>query len=87
MALVQRRPYRVGVVDHVLGWLRSGGFRVDFVWLVFTTAILSGAFLYFAPQSIRNREARIHAAFCLCAVVGFCLFVHWALTTGVLDFG
>ena len=79
--------YHLGMVDRLLGWLRLCGFRIDVVWLVLTTAILGVAFLYFAPQSFRSREARINAAFCLCAVVGFCLFVYRALTTGVLDFG
>jgi hypothetical protein len=74
-------------VDRVLGNLRLGGFRVDVVWLLLSTAMLGLAFLYFVPQSIRNREARINAAFCLCGVIAFCLFVYRALTTGVLDFG
>lgn len=77
----------VGMVDRVLGHLRLGGCRVDVVWLLLSTAILGLAFLYFVSQSIRDREARINAAFCLCAVIGLCLFVYRALTTGVLDFG
>jgi hypothetical protein len=77
----------VGMVDRVLGHLRLGGFRVDVVWLVLSTAMLGLASLYFLSQSIRDREARINVAFCFCGVIGFCLFVYRALTTGVLDFG
>lgn len=77
----------VGVVDRVLGNLRLGGFRVDVVWLVLSTGLLAVAFLYFVSQGIRSREARMNAAFCLCGVVAFCLFIYRALTTGVLDFG
>jgi hypothetical protein len=77
----------VGMVDRVLGYLRLGGFRVDVAWLVLSTVMPGLAFLYFASQSIRDREARINAAFCFFGVVAFCLFVYRALTTGVLDFG
>jgi hypothetical protein len=77
----------VGMVDRVLGHLRLSGFRVDVVWLVLSTSMLGLAFLYFISQFIRDREARINAAFCFFGVVAFCLFVYRALTTGVLDFG
>lgn len=77
----------LGMVDRLLGHLRLGGFRVDVVWLVLSTVTLGLAFLYFISQSIRDREARINAAFCFFGVVAFCLFVYRALTTGVLDFG
>jgi hypothetical protein len=77
----------VGVVDQIIGHLRLGGFRVDVLWLVVSTIFLSVAFLYFASHSLRSREARINAIFCLCGIAGFCLYVYRALTTGVLDFG
>jgi ABC-type transport system involved in cytochrome c biogenesis permease subunit len=77
----------IGMVDQIIGHLRLGGFRVDVLWLVFTTIFLGIAFLYFASHSLRSREARINAIFCLCGIVGFCLYVYRALTTGVLDFG
>lgn len=35
----------VGLVDRILGHLRLGGFRVDVIWLLLSTAILGLAFV------------------------------------------
>jgi hypothetical protein len=77
----------VGWADRLFGQIRFGGFRADFLWIVLSTAALGIAFLYFASQSFRSREARVNAMFCLCGIVAFCLFIYRVLTTGVLDFG
>jgi hypothetical protein len=78
---------QVGWVDRLLGQIRLGGFRADFVWIVLSTLALGIAFIYFAPKASQSREARVNAVFCLCGIIAFCLFIYRAFTTGVLDFG
>jgi hypothetical protein len=76
-----------GIVDKLLGHIRFGGFRADFVWLCLSTVALFLAALFFILRSRTSRDARISAALCAAAVLSFVLYIWHALFSGVLDFG
>jgi hypothetical protein len=76
-----------GVVDHLLGALRLGGFRADFVWLVASTLLIFFALFPFAFEARRSRSARVNALLCVAEILAFCSFVYRVLLSGVLDFG
>ena len=78
---------RVGEVDHLLGALRLGGFRVYCVWLVLSTAGIALSGLIFLPKARSSHAARLNALLSAVEVLAFCSFVYRILTTGVLDFG
>jgi hypothetical protein len=78
---------RAGLADRIFGAFTVGGFRIDFVWFVLSSIFLFFAFFYFIIRGRRNRAAEVNAAFCLVAVLAFCLAVHRILTAGLLYFG
>jgi phosphoglycerol transferase MdoB-like AlkP superfamily enzyme len=80
-------PTTVGVVDHLFGAFRLGGWRADVVWLVLSTAMIALAGLMFMFKTKSSRTARIDVLLCAAEVLAFCSFVYRVLTAGVLDFG
>jgi hypothetical protein len=78
---------RVGVVDHLFGSFRLGGFRADVVWLVLSTVAIAVAGLLSLLKVRNSQTAQINALLCAVEVLAFCSFVYRILTTGVLDFG
>jgi hypothetical protein len=80
-------PDRAGLADRIFGGLTLGGFRIDFAWFVLSSIFLFFAFFYFIVRARRSRAARVNAAFCLAAVLAFCLAVHRILIAGLLYFG
>ena len=51
---------RVGAVDHLLGAFRLGGFRVDVVWLVFSTVAtaLAGLIFLLNAKTVTPHDSR-----------------------------
>jgi hypothetical protein len=79
--------YRPGVVDHLLGGLRLGGFRADAIWLFVSTLFIFVALFPFLIKAKKDRSARINALLCIIEILAFCSFVYRVLTSGVFDFG
>jgi len=76
-----------GGADQLFGTHRLGGFQVDFLWLIFSTAIIFLASFAFLFRIKRSPSARIDVLLCLAEILAFVLFVFRMLTTGLLDFG
>jgi hypothetical protein len=78
---------KLGVVDHLLGGLRLGGFRADFVWLLLSTIAACFALILFLMQASTNRATRINAYLCGLEILAFCSYMNHVVATGVLNFG
>jgi hypothetical protein len=76
-----------GVVDHLLGSIRFGGFRVDVLWLVASTFLVFFALIASLFNARKNRSAQINATLCAIEIFAFCSFVYRIATSGLLDFG
>jgi hypothetical protein len=78
---------RAGLSEELFGWLRFGGFRLDFVWLCFSTVALFGATFLFLADAGKSGTAKVNAAFCIAGVLAFCIYIGYVLLSGVLYFG
>ncbi len=47
----------VGIADKIFNPNHTYGFRVDFLWLIFSTISVACAFLYYLPDFRKNRGA------------------------------
>jgi hypothetical protein len=73
--------------EELFGPLRFGGFRFDFVWLCFSTTALFFAAFFFAALYGESKAARVNAGFCIAGLLAFCIYIFFALFSGVLYFG
>ena len=78
---------RIGLADQLFGQLRIGGFRIDVVWLVLSSAALFFASFYFLNNTRERRTALLNGMFCVAGVLAFIVYVHKLLTSGLLYFG
>jgi len=64
-----------------------GGFRIDFVWLIVSTVLISVVLFV----HLTNRESRFEtvndSVFWFFWIMAFFVYIYRALATGVLDFG
>ena len=78
---------QVGLADQLFGQLRLGGFRIDFIWLLLSSAMLSFASFYFFKSTRKRRTALLNGMFCVAGVLAFIVYIHKILASGLLDFG
>ncbi len=76
-----------GVADHLFGAIRFGGFRADFVWMLFSNLLALVALPLLFVLAHRNPKFKLSAYFCLVELIGFLIYVIHTFTSGVLDFG
>jgi hypothetical protein len=77
-------PEGAGAADRLFGAYIIGVFRADFAWLIFSTAAIFGAVLYFAAKSRNYPTARIDLLLSLAWIVAFIIYIIRSLLTGVL---
>ena len=78
---------QVGLADDLFGQFRVGGFRIDVVWLVISSAALFFACFYFFNNTRERRTALLNGMFCVAGVLAFIAYIHKLLTSGLLWFG
>ena len=71
-----------GWLDSLLNPYRIDGFRIDLVWLVFSTVIIFLAGFHFL-----RRRAIFDAVLCFGWTLAFFCFIYHLIAMGVLDFG
>jgi len=64
-----------------------GGFRADFVWLLFSSIAVFLLFWFFLFSVRESRSAKINAALCAIEIIAFAVFIHHILVSGLLYFG
>lgn len=81
-------PEKSGVADQLFGRFELGGFRIDFVWLAASTAILAILlFLHHRNRSLNAFDPPVDRYLALAAVVGFFVYLARIFATGLVDFG
>ena len=78
---------QVGLADQLFGQLRIGGFRIDLVWLVLSSAVLFFASVHFFNCTAERKPAFLNGMFCVAGVLAFIAYIHKILTSGILWFG
>ena len=73
-----------GLADEVFGRYRVGGFRVDFVWLIASTAVILCSIPYVLRMSKSSPKIKVDSYLCITWLIAFILFVAKALLSGVL---
>jgi hypothetical protein len=78
---------RVGIADQLFGWFRIIGFRIDVVFLVvcFFGCLLATSWLW--DEAKTRAPARLTLFLCILDVLGFLIYAHHLLFSGLLWFG
>ncbi len=77
---------QAGLADEFFGQFTIGGFRIDFVWLVASSAAFLFAGFYFFKSNRESRTARINGILCVIGVLAFVVYMLKLLTSGLLYF-
>ena len=78
---------QAGLADQVFGQFRIGGFRIDLVWIVLSSAVLFFASFHFFNSSGERKATFLNGVFCVAGVLAFIVYIHKILTSGILWFG
>jgi hypothetical protein len=79
---------RIGVADKLFGRFGLGGFRIDFVWLATSTALLVLLLILHArTTSLHFLDRRLDRVLAVMVVVGFIVYMIRIFAAGLVDFG
>lgn len=76
-----------GIADQLFNPNHHFGFRLDFVWLLISTFVISLATVFFIRGIQRDRNARINVVLGLTWLIAFAVYMERSLTSGLLYFG
>jgi hypothetical protein len=76
-----------GFADILFGSIRSGGFRVDFLYVLASGLFAFVMLLVFASEKSRTQHAKFDAWLCTFSSLGTVTYVIYILFSGVLYFG
>jgi hypothetical protein len=79
-------PDRIGVADKLFA-ARTSGFRIDFVWLIWSTIVIFVVGIRLAPELRQRPRVRTDFLLCVAAVLGCLVYLTRMLLTGMLYFG
>ena len=76
-----------GIADRLFNPFHYSGFRIDFVWLVLSTFVVSLVTVVSLTSIQKERRARVNALLGISWMIAFAVYMVRLLTSGVLDFG
>jgi hypothetical protein len=76
-----------GFADRLFNPHHTDGFRIDFLWLLFSTVVIFFLAFAFIDNFKKDRDARINFYLCVAEVAVFLLYILKLFFSGLIDFG
>ena len=79
--------HSIGIADYIFPYNSWTIFRLDFDWLLGSSAIIFVSIFYFIVVWKSDPEAKANLLLSCAWLVAFCIYVARIFTTGLVDFG